>query len=222
MRHAHSIILGLIFAFVTQCALADQVLNAVVDGETHRTAVGTTADDTQPIIDTSRSGGNNVVVGIFEFDLSSIATGTTIYGATLDLELAANLFNTGSTVNLKVGQYNGNGSVEASDHADYASFAGDIVTYDTTSNGGPGNGDVLTINLDNSTIQAIVDNPGQNILGIRTATENFATFRFNSNEGAAQAGMAPTLTLQTVPEPGSTMLILFGTSFIILNRRRSI
>ena len=203
-------------------AFGDVVLMPSADGHAQSSgANGITVDDTQTTIATFRSGGNNIRNGILEFDLSPYSAGTVVESATLEFELTAALTNpVSTTLDLKVGQYIGNLVVDTGDFEDFGNFTGDIVTFDRTTNGGPGVGDVISINLNPLVIQSIIDDPSLDSLGIRTATQSFANIQFLSNEGAAlNGGLAPTLTL-SVPEPGSLAVVAFGGVGLLVRRRR--
>jgi len=208
-------------------AFPDIALTATDDGQAHQNSASIVIDNTSNIIRTSRSGGNQIINGIFEFDLSAYSSSTVVESATLDLQLSSSITSvSGTTASLKVGQYLGDLLVDTGDFADFGDFAGDVLVFDRTSSGGPGIGDVISLSIDTPLIQSVLDDPSLDNLGIRTATTGFAAFAFRSNEGAAAlGGLAPTLRLGTavIPEPATaTILATFGCLGLLSRRRKQL
>ena len=193
---------------------------AIADGWVQSSGVlGLSTGDTDASFSTSRSGGNNVRHGIYEFSLETIPVGAIITGATLQLTTSRFISNTGGTADISVYGFTGDGSVTVAD------FGTDPNPGDTTSSGsfatGTGAGSTptgTTLEFDFTELATInaANQSGSDFMGLRTQTVNFVDFRIAALENEDFA--PPTLEITYIPESGTALLVALGA--IIGIRRR--
>lgn len=172
---------------------------------------GDSVETTNTAIAFTQSGGlaRNAIL---EFDLSSIANGSTINSVTLDLTLTRFVSNLGSApAAIDVFAYIGDGVVNIDDFA----ATGTQVADTSTPHGGTG-GDVRSFSL--SVASVFTDALVGDLLTLRIETDNFASINFAAleNSGFAPANLSIDFTPpSTVPVPAALPLLaaalgLFG------------
>ena len=197
-------------------ATADVVTDfaPTADGFT-RTFGGDLVDTTGTRLTVSQSG-NNANNIVFEFDLSSIAAGSTLDSAELRLVHDGNIMNViGPSVPIEAYVYAGDGNVDIADFSATGLNAGNFsVPIATTSDG-----DLVTFNFTDLTgIQSVID--GADLLSIRLESNNFGVIEFASSENTNFDGPILRLETSAVPEPSG-----IGAAFLLcgllLRRRRA-
>ena len=191
---------------------------ASVDGDVQRTAIGFNVDTTDDIVTTLRSGGNNVINGVYEFDLAGLPAGATITSATLKLTLRQGISNIGSTADVFFSAFPGDGVIDASDHL--LNTTGIAVADETYGVGaaGPAAGTILSIPFDVITpIQDALDAVGSDYVTVRSETVDFVNFAIHSLETTNSTAALPTLSVEYVPEP--TSLMLLSLAGLLIRRR---
>lgn len=196
-------------------------INASADGAVQFSGVlGFSVDDTGTQITTSRSGGNNVRHGVYEFPIGSIPAGSTITSATLHLTTQGLLSNVGSAdADLFFHAYAGDGVITDSDHGN--NTAGTLVAEETYATGGGGvpGGTTLDISFDDIAVLQNALDGGATHLSVRSQTVNFVTFRVFSLEGGVGAPIFPQLDVTYVPTPSTAVLLGFGGVLAVRRRR---
>lgn len=191
---------------------------ATVDGDITRNATSFIVDTTSEGIQTLRSGPNNVVNGVYEFDLSGLPSGATITGATLKLTTRGLVSNTGPTADITFSAFPGDGVIDDTDHQN--NTAGTLVGDETygTGGSGPSIGTALDIVFDSVVpIQAAYDALGSDFVTVRSETVNFVNFFVHSIDTTNSSVVLPTLSIEYIPEPASLALLGLGT--LLLRRR---
>jgi hypothetical protein len=147
-----------------------------------------------------------------EFDISpfTVPAGEYIDLATFTVQITEiDIFGLGvdgeTPESLAVDGYVGNGVAELSDFQ-----AGDGNTLDTVATPDPQIGQILTFDV-TGYVTDLVD-AGEHYLGLTVRAETFGGL------WVEEGGGFPTLTIETVPEPGTCVLLVLGT--LALLRRR--
>lgn len=188
-------------------------LNPTADGDIQIFG-GNSIDTTDTKIEFTQSGGL-IRNGILEFDLSSIADGSTINSASLDIILTRFVSNipAATVANIDLFAFNGDGVITLSDFNTTG-----IQVFDGTTPKGGNSGDLRSFNFSN--LSPIANALAQNLLTIRIETDSFASINFASLENLSLA--AATLNIDyTAPIPLPLTLPLFGTGLVILGFIRS-
>ncbi len=194
-------------------------LSPAADGDVvFQGAIGYTVDGTDVRVSTSRSGGNNVRHGVYEFDLASLPAGIEVTRARLLLTTASLISNTGATAEVNFLSFAGDGTITQNDHGDFT--LGTLVAAEVYPTGSTiPVGTTLTIELDDTMlIESIANGDVSGTFGIRSETVNFVTFSIASLENSDQA--APRLVIDYIPSPGTASLAFLG-GITLLRRRRS-
>lgn len=199
-------------------ANASVILLPVTDGDISDDGVlGYTVNTTNTSITTSSSGRDHR--GIYEFDLSSIPSGSKITGASLNLTLAGTLSNVGGAPAVVTFYgYTADGVITETDFALVSSALGsDTYATDATR---PAIGTTLTISLtDLTSMQSASDSAGR-LFGIVSDVPNFVSFRVNSTDAAVADTLKPWLEVTYAPEPSRMILLGVGGMALIGRRRR--
>jgi MYXO-CTERM domain-containing protein len=209
-----------LICFLPLAAPAAVTLTAVADGDVEDLITpGYAVDSTDVKVGTVAADKR----GIYEFDLSSLPTGSVITGATLKLMLNSQISNVGAVpATITFSGFTGNGTIEA---ADYYTGATQLAqeTYPTDATRAP-IGTLLSIALtDLTAVQAASDSAGR-YLGIRSSTtQTGVTFSVRSLENTTSGSVAPTLELEfaSAPEPSLTVLGMVGMAALGMRRRRA-
>ena len=178
-----------------------------------RTFGGDFVDTTSDRLNFSQSGGS-VTNGVLEFDVSVIPDTATVNSASLEVTQVDFTSNTGSTANVHIYGYVGDGTLDIRDFA----ATGTLVYTGTIGAGGGGvgrtGGTVLNFNLTDLT--PIVNSLASNKLTLRLESDNFAIVRFASleNQTYHPAELTIDYTASTVPVPGA--LAFAATSIAVL------
>ena len=216
--------LGLLSVFgLPRIGFADIAnIAASVDGAVQSSGVLGLSVFDEVINRTLRSGGSNIRHSIYEFDLSTIPTGSTLNSASLNLTTAALISNTGSVADVDFLAFTGDGTITT---ADFAESAIQVASEAFTAGGaGPPSGTQLTVSFSNlSPLQSVIDDAGSNFAAVRTETVNFVTLQIHSLENTGSFDV-PTLnfdfTPAVVPEPTSLSMLVFAGVFTASIRRR--
>ena len=198
-----------------EIASADVVTDFVptADGFT-RIFGGDFVDTTGTRLTVSQSGGNANSI-IFEFDLGSIAAGSTLDSAELRLVHDGNISNViGPSVPIEAFVYAGDGNIDIADFSATGLNSGNFsVPIATTSDG-----DLVTFDFTDLTgIQSVID--GADLLTIRLESNNFGVIDFASSENANFDGPVLRLETSAVPEP-SGIGAAFLLCALLLRRQR--
>lgn len=203
---------------LTAVASADMAtIPASVDGDVvYNGVLGFTVDDTDDRVSTSRSGGNSVRNGVYEFSLASLPSNATIQSATLKLMTIGLVSNTGPTADVGFYGYTGDGAVTDADHE--LNLAGTQVAAETYDTGGAGVPIGTTLEIVLTDLTPLQDAVGSAYFGIRSQTVNFVTFSVHSLETTNTAALVPTLEVMYVPEPSAAMLLGLGATALLRRR----
>ena len=194
VKNNHFWLAALMLAFTTLGANADTmeivaIADATVDSNG---ALGQEIIEDAESIETSMSGGSNISDGLYEFDLGPIPAGATIESATLHFRTAFLVANTSSEAPIEIFGFTGNGTLELSDQAN----SGAVLAATSFPAPTPANTN-LEIELTNliplNTV--ISDGNSNDFLTVRSETENFATFRFDSLESGDADAVPATLVV---------------------------
>ena len=195
-------------AFAAPSLAATVDLTPTADGDV-QTFGGVSINTSSSAIALTQSGGL-VRNAILEFDLSSIADGSTINAVTLDFMLTRFVSNLGSTAAIDVFAFIGDGIVDVIDF----SALGTRVADTTTPTGGSA-GDVRTFSLD--VLPVFTDALVGDLLTLRIETDSFASINFAALESLDfnPATLSIDFTPPLVPVPAAlpllaTALGLFG------------
>lgn len=216
-RHAIRTAMFLLLAATTFASTRADLATfvAVEDGEV-QVFGGDTVDTTDVRLTTIQSGGleRNIIL---EFDIGSIAPGSTIDSASLAIVKDGIFSNTGTDLPLHLLAYNGDGVIDISDFDAVATNVGDFTINNAPI---PANGTEFVFDLsDVAPLQTALDTAA-GLLTVRLETDSFATINFASLETAT--GFAPPelrVTFTAIPEPAS-LAILVGATLIFGVRRR--
>lgn len=196
---------------------ATATLNPTADGDV-QTFGGDDVNTVNTVISFTQSGGL-VRNGVLEFDLSSIADGSTITGVSLDLTLARFVSNIGTSAEIDVFAYAGDGVVDISD------FSGGTQVFDGSTPTGGNAGDVRSFALtDFATFESML---AANLLTLRLETDSFASFQIGSLESTSLAAASLTVdyiaaATSDVPLPAALPLLAVGLAGLgFAARRRS-
>ncbi len=205
---------SLLLALPSSTQAATSLFIPTADGDV-QTFGGDSLDTSDVRLTTTQSGGLERHI-ILEYDLNTIPSGSTVTSASIELVKDGGFANTGSNpIPLNFFLFLGDGTVGISDFGAAATAAGTLSI--PIASGTPANGTAFSHNFsDNSAIQSAIDSTG--LLTVRIETDSFATANFASLENTSEL-IAPTLTVNFVPEPSSTLLIGL-TSFFVLQRRK--
>lgn len=203
---------------LTAAASADSVaIPASVDGDIiSQGTLGFTVDDVDDRVITSRSGGNSVRNGVYEFSLASLPSNATIQSATLKLMTIGLVSNTGPTADLSFYGYTGDGAVTDADHQ--LNLTATQVATETYNTGGSGVPIGTTLDIVLTDLTPLQDAVGSAYFGIRSQTVNFVTFSVHSLETTNTAALVPTLEVMYIPEPSAAMLLTMGALTLIRRR----
>lgn len=224
MRIAELLTISLFANVLSTVALAGTIsLPAYVDGTIQFSgAFGLEAFDSQPIVRTNSAGPNNNRSAVFEFDLAEVPSHATIMSATLQLTLAETIANaTSSEAPLVFQGYPGNGQIQVDD---FGTAEERISTLTVVANEtlpavplSPLPGTMLSFSFTN--LEPLQDAVGNSrFFGIRTLTEDFASFQVHSRENGNGA-RNPTLQIEFVPEPPANVMLLAGLLALYVSRR---
>lgn len=192
------------------------------DGQVQYSGVlGYSVDTTGSAVTTVRSGGNNVLDGVFEFDLGAIADDATIIGVRLRLTTNQLISNTQPTATVRFHGYAGDGVVDADDHQN---LTGGTLLSSAVLPAGPGNsppaGTQLEFDLGGLGITLVQSLLGTDRLTIRMQTENFVTFSVASLEHGSRAPAALLVDVLPAPVPLPPAALLLAPAATLLLRRR--
>lgn len=190
-------------------------LTPTIDGQV-QTFGGVSIDTADNKVSISRSGPS-LINGVLEFDLSTIADGSTINSVSLEITLAAivsNFQNRPAEVDI-FAVAGGDGAVTVGDYGPGGTQVFDGTILSGFLDSSPGQ--VHTFNF--SSITPVVNSLLSDALTIRLETNDGATIQFVSLEGVTVDWAAATLNINystpaTVPVP--TALPLFGTGLAIM------
>lgn len=197
----------------TSAIAASVILTPTADGDV-QTFGGDDVDTTDTVVSFTQSGGL-VRNSILEYDLSSIANGSTIDSASLEITLTR--FVSGGPNTFDVFGYNGDGTVNIADF----DAAGTLVIDSTIANGGAA-GDTRSFNLTNLAplTAALVGD----MLTLRIETDSFLSSNFASLENTTYDAAQLTINYTApaaVPVPATLPLLATGMAgFVALKRRR--
>lgn len=202
--------------FPTSLSAATMTLNTVDDGWV-RTFGGNTVNTGDTTISVSQSGAN-IFNGIFEFNLAGIDDNATINSVAFEWTNTRFISNIGSSAEVDLFAYLGDGSVTISDF----NAAGDQVADTSVSTGGSP-GDVNTIAFTDLTMftSALLGD----LLSVRFETDSFASFQIASleNQDWAAGRLIVDYTpgqVSAVPLPASGLLLLGALGGVAGLRRR--
>ncbi|MEJ6635921.1 MAG: PEP-CTERM sorting domain-containing protein [Akkermansiaceae bacterium] len=185
--------------------------------------MGLSTGDSDAMFSTSKSGGNNVRHGIYEFSLATVPVGVTITSATLKLTTSRFISNTGGNPGeISVYGYTGDGLITTADYGidpnpasttSFGSFPSELV-----GNGGTPSGSILEFDFSEFSTITTANASGSDIFGLRTQTISFVDFQVAAIEHATLT--APTLEITYVPEPSSALLVALGALAGLGRRKR--
>ena len=198
-------------------------ISAITDGWVQSSGVvGLSTSDSDPMFSTSRSGGNNVRHGVYEFSLATIPTGVTITSATLKLTTSRFISNTGGNPGeISVYGFTGDGSITTADFGtdpnpaattSFGSFPSGVGAGSTPS------GSILDFDFSELTSITAANASGSDIMGLRTQTISFVDFQIAAMEHPTLTG--PTLEVTYIPEPSSVLLLTLAGLAGLKHRRR--
>lgn len=168
---------------------------------------------------TSRSGGSNISVGLFEFDLSTIPAGSVITGADILLRTGGLVSQVGTNpAPVSFMAFSGNGML---DLLDFDAVATVLAEVDLRGTGN--NADLVIPAGTLAPFQnALDDADPTDFVTLRTETVNFVSFQVDSLETTATDAVPARLrlTYTPVPEPASALLFLIGGLGMLAKRRR--
>lgn len=208
-------IAGLVVVSSAQAATMDLLASA--DGHVQRNAVEFIVTDDSERVSTLRSGGNNVINGVYEFDLSALPSGATITGVSLKVTTAQLISNTGPEAPITFSAFTGDGLINETDHE--LNTTGTEIGTETYATGGsgPAVGTLLMIDFDTVVPFQTAYDDISDFVTVRSQTVNFVNFGVHSLDTTTSGVLLPTLSVEYVPEPSSLMLLsLVG----LLIRRR--
>ena len=170
-------------------------------------------------ISTLRSGGNNISVGLFEFDLSTIPAGSVITGADILLRTSSLVSQIGTNpAPVSFMAFSGNGMLDLLDFDAVATLLAEIDLRGTSNNT-----DLVIAAGSLTPFQnALDDTDSTDFVTLRTETVNFVTFQVDSLEATAADALPARLrlTYTTVPEPASALLCVIGGLGLMARRKR--
>jgi hypothetical protein len=199
-------------------ASADVIsIPASVDGDvSYNGVLGFTVDDADDRVTTSRSGGNNVRNGIYEFSLGGLPADAIVQSATLKVTTAGLISNTGPTADVSFHGYTADGAITEADHA--LNSAATLVASETYPTGGAGVPIGTVLDIDLVDLMPLQDAVGSDYFGVRSETVNFVSFSVHSLETGNSTAMVPTLEVTFVPEPSTALLAALGMLGVLRRR----
>ena len=201
----------LIAASFASNAMSDTVdIVATVDGDVQ--FFGGLSVGNGTTVNTTRSGGLERR-GLFEFDLSTIADGSTIQSATF-LGNHTTVTNTSSMAVVTYFGYTGNGLIDL-DGSDFSNGIAQVAQQDFVA---PNLADTeFSVVFDDvSALQNALDNASSDFFGLRSETHSFVTFAVHSLETGTAGVTLPTLRIEftSIPEPTGFWMVLTALGFI--------
>ncbi len=198
---------------------ANITLTTIDDGRTGQNAIGQLATVTNDTAIGVSQSGSLLYNGIFEFDLSSIASGSTINSVAFGWTNTRFISNTGSNpAKVDLFAFAGDGSVTDSDHT-----GGTQVVDSSTPAGGTGGDTDSFLFSDLSMLSSALTN---GYLTVRFETNSFASINVAALENAIYDAATLTVdytappTTSPIPLPAGMPLLLAGLGAFGIAKRR--